>query len=282
MKNSFIVIILSIVVAFILLVSLIYLIILPYFVPAGLPHVPEQGRSIRTGNETVSFQVIKIAHSLPRYHPLHQALSQDFATVLETVTDLRLIAEIYPEGSLGPDDQILKGTSRGTVEICLIRDNTGSYDRAPSDSLTVLTAIAGPSKYIWKISDKLSSDSGSVAVMFQDAYLEGPLIDLGFTPVSVSQDLLTKIVREGRAEYVVLDLLDWYYKDWNQWTVSQHNFRIPETRYFLVANADFVENLDAELHDALIVFAGRFGESASEMIEQSENEIITYSGLNRD
>ncbi len=280
MKNSFILIILSIIVAFIVIVSIAYIIILPYFVPSGLPHISEQGRSYRLGNEAVSFQVIKIAHSLPRYHPLHQALSQDFATVLETSTDLKFIVEIYPEGTLGPDEQILKGTSRGTIEICLVREELYNENRDAAGGTVRLAEISSPVQYIWKIRDKLTYNTNTVAVVNGDSVLDNRFRNLNLTPLVESSDLLLKTVREGRAGFVVLDLLDWYYQDWNQWTSSQYASGNTQARFLMLGNADLIENLDAELHDALLRFAAHFGETASEMIRLSESEIAFYSGLN--
>ncbi len=282
MKNSFILIILGIIVAFIVIVSLAYIIILPYFVPSGLPYVSEQGRSYRLGNEAVSFQVIKIAHSLPRYHPLHQALSQDFATVLETSTDLKFIVEIYPEGSLGPDEQILKGTSRGTLEICLVREELYAENLDAVSGTVLLAEISSPVQYIWKIREKLTYNNDTVAVVYGDTVLDERFISLNLTPLKLSSDLLLKSVREGKAGFVVLDLLDWYYQDWNQWTASRYASGDPQAKYLMLGNAELIENLDAELHDALLRFAAHFGETASEMIRVSESEIAFYSGLNEE
>ncbi|WP_319559236.1 hypothetical protein [Marispirochaeta sp.] len=266
MKSGLMVPILLGIMMILLLYSLAFLFFLPYLpLPGGIA-VVEGGRIHRDLGGDHDFRVIKIAHGLPRYHPLHQSLSQDFAAPLETAANLQLIVELYPDGSLGPEGQLLRGLEKGTLEICLIRGDTDSQS-----SLSLVTA-AGPARHIWTIKNPLPENS-TVLALREDRVVS--VSESGFEILVLSGAVMQREARNGRFGYVDLDIFEWYHQDWSRWTESMlvPGFHTPQ--YRLLVNADFYESLDPAYRSLLREYAENFAARARLEVQRSEEELLS-------
>ncbi|ORC36256.1 hypothetical protein B4O97_06600 [Marispirochaeta aestuarii] len=266
MKSGLLVPILLGIMVILLIYSLAFLVFLPYLPLPGGTSIVEGGRIHRDLGGDQDFRVIKVAHGLPRYHPLHQSLSQDFAAPLETATRLQLIVELYPDGGLGPEDQLLRGLEKGTLEICLIRGD-GEFQK----SFTLATT-AGPARHVWKIKDPLPENSNVLALR-EDRVI--PALQAGIETLVLSETVLQREARNGRFAYIDLDIFEWYHQDWDRWTeeLLVPEYHIP--RYRLMVNTDFYESLDPAYRRLLREYAENFAAGASPEVERSEEELLS-------
>lgn len=83
------------------------------------PSIPQKGKELARyaylepeGQVTV----LKIAHEHPTYHPQHKALLELFQPEVEMAEE-GIKVELYPAGSLGTEEEFLKGIQQGTVEM---------------------------------------------------------------------------------------------------------------------------------------------------------------------
>ena len=273
------------------LLAAAYILTLPYLFLGGSADASSGGRSLRTYSDVYDFQVLKVVHGFSRYHPLHQVISQDFAVPLEKAADLRLIVEVYPENITGSAEQVLKGVVKGSIEICLAEsgmvdalqdggDVFGSAGTSGVSRVRILTRIKGPERHIWKLKTSAPEDERRIALKGAGREERNRLRALGFNPVVESPDILFLNARDGRFDYVELDLIEWYYQGWGQWTAGRYSsdFDVPE--YLLIRNTSVYNNLDSDLRELVYRYAEQLSKRAAESIQESEKEILAYSGLN--
>lgn len=74
------------------------------------------GSTAGSTTASASPTVIKIGHANTEEHPTHQAFLK-FKELLESGTDGRYMVEIYPNGQLGSDSDLLEATKQGSIQM---------------------------------------------------------------------------------------------------------------------------------------------------------------------
>lgn len=62
---------------------------------------------------------IKVAHYFAEDHPQNIALKEKFKPIVEKESNGQIKVEIYPNATLGSEEQFIDGTKNGTIEMCV-------------------------------------------------------------------------------------------------------------------------------------------------------------------
>ena len=167
-------------------------------------------RVVKLNNNTDTFHVLKIAHSLPVSHPLHISISKKISFEIKKDLSRSIIPEIYPANQLGDSERLFLAVQKGTIEMVVI--NAASLWTYPEfDFFSHPFRISGYDELENVMSDP--ERLKEIAVFFQAKNIKF----LGWSYGSSSQ-VVTTLVQSAKSRDSILlktpnDSLEKYYQD---------------------------------------------------------------------
>ena len=216
----------------------------------------------------------------------------------------KLIIEAHPNGKFGNEEQIFKGLLNNTLEIGLLPiDILGEqlnrkqlkedmrfgthfnlsqilfrHKESPffknAAEVEVLAIIDGPKKAVWFIEDTFPGSQQIALTSHENAYIEF-IRSRNLTPVISSIHDLPRILREKRFRYIELGYIEWFYQGQ---ALRENLSLVPGTerteQFLLLINNGRLKSLSLEEQKIIQEYAQLFANHASNLIEQTEQEIL--------